>query len=102
MATYIMLGNFTEQGIRNAKDAPERAKAFKASAEKLGIAVRGSYAVQGQYDVVQIVEAPDELAVTALVLSISGYGHLRWQSLRAFTAAEWATILQKVPANIPS
>lgn len=97
MATYIMLGNFTDQGIRNAKDAPERAKAFKAAAEKLGIAVRGSYAVQGQYDVVQIVEAPDELAVTALVLSISSLGHLRWQSLRAFTAVEWTTILQKMP-----
>lgn len=97
MATYIMLGNFTDEGIRNVKDAPARAKAFKETAEKLGIVVKGSYAVQGQYDIVQIVETPDELAVTSLVLSIAGLGHIRWQTLRAYTAQDWASILQRMP-----
>jgi uncharacterized protein with GYD domain len=95
MATYIVLGNFTEQGIRNVKDTTKRADALKEMAKKAGATVKELYWTLGQYDVVAIFDAPDEASITALGLSIGVAGNVRTQTLRAFTAAEIAPILRK-------
>ena len=50
MATYVMLANFTDQGVRNAKDSPKRADAFKEMAKKCGATVKDLYCTQVQYD----------------------------------------------------
>ncbi len=96
MALYIVLGSFTEQGIRNVKDSPKRAEAFKSMAKKCGATVKDIYWTLGQYDVVAIVEASDEASITALGLSSGALGNIRTQTLRAFTAAEMTTILDKM------
>ena len=96
MPTYITLGNFTHQGITNIKDTTKRADAFKSAAKKAGCTVRELYWTQGQYDVVTIMDAPDEASATALLMSIGKLGNVRTQTLRAFTAAELAPILDKV------
>ena len=59
MATYIVLTNFTEQGIRNVKDTVKRAEAFKESAGKFGVTVKDIYWTLGRYDLVVTVEGPD-------------------------------------------
>ena len=97
MATYCILGNFTEQGVRNAKDSPKRADAFKEMAKKCGATVKEVYWAQGQYDVVTILEAPDDLAVTSLGLSLGALGNIRTQTLRLFSAADMKTIIDKMP-----
>ena len=96
MATYIVLGNFTDQGIRNVKDTRKRADALKDMARKVGATVTNVYWTLGQYDVVAILDAPDDAAVTALLLTVSGLGNVRTQSLRAFTAEEMGSILGRV------
>ena len=96
MATYVLLTKFTDQGIRSAKDSPKRAEAFKKMAETFGTTVRELFWTQGRYDIVAIVEAPDEMSVTALNLSISALGNVRTESLRAFSAAEMMTIVSKM------
>jgi uncharacterized protein with GYD domain len=58
MATYIMLASFTDQGIRNVKDSPKRADAFKDMAKKCGATVKDVFWTLGEYDVVAVVEAP--------------------------------------------
>ena len=97
MATYCILGNFTEQGVRNAKDSPKRADAFKEMAKKCGATVKELYWAQGQYDVVTILEAPDDLAVTSLGLSVGALGNIRTQTLRLFSAADMKTVIDKMP-----
>jgi len=77
MATYIILANFTEQGIRNVKDSPTRADAFKDMARKAGVTVKEQYWTLGAHDIVAIVEAPDDIAVTALGLSTGALGNVR-------------------------
>jgi len=57
MATYIILANFTEQGIRNVKDSPNRADAFKDMARRAGVTVKEQYWTLGAHDIVAIVEA---------------------------------------------
>ena len=97
MATYCILGSFTEQGVRNAKDSPKRADAFKEMAKKCGATVKEVYWAQGQYDVVTILEAPDDLAVTSLGLSLGALGNIRTQTLRLFSAADMKSIIDKMP-----
>ena len=95
MASYILLGTFTEQGIRNVKDTTKRADAIRAAAKKMGIAVTEMYWTLGQYDVTAIFDAPDDAAMTALALSIGTQGNVRTQILPAFTEKEIGPIVTK-------
>jgi uncharacterized protein with GYD domain len=92
MATYVILGNFTEQGIRSVKDSPKRAQAFKEMAQKLGVTIKDIYYTVGRYDLLAIAEGTDE-AVTSALLSVGALGNVRTQTLRAFSAAEFAKIV---------
>jgi uncharacterized protein with GYD domain len=96
MATFIMLGNFTDQGIRNVKDTTKRADAFKAMAQKAGGTVKELYYTMGQYDIVAILEAADEQTATALLLSTGLLGNVRSQTLRAFTKEEMSKVIAKM------
>jgi uncharacterized protein with GYD domain len=96
MLTYVVLANFTDQGIRNAKDSPKRAEAFKKMAETFGVTVNELFWTQGRYDVVTILEVPDEFSATALSLTLSALGNVRTESLRAFSAADMTTIVGKM------
>jgi len=96
MPTYVVLSNFTEQGLRNIKDTPKRAEAYKALAKQHGCTVKEVLWTHGHYDVVSIVDAPDEGSASALGLSIAKLGNVRSHTLRAFTAEEIGKILDKV------
>jgi uncharacterized protein with GYD domain len=96
MITYVVLGKFTDQGIRNAKDSPKRADAFKQLAKTFGVTVKEIFWTQGRYDIVTILEAPDEASAMTLGLSLGALGNVRTESLRAFSAADMATIVGKM------
>lgn len=96
MATYVILSTFTEKGIGTVKQTTKRADAARAAAKEVGVNLREVLWTQGQYDVVSIVEAPDEAAVAAFGLSLAGAGNVRSQTLRAFTKDEMEKILAKV------
>src|SRR6516162_8895068 len=96
MAIYILLASFTDQGIRKIKDSPKRAEAFKEMAKKCGATVKDVFWTLGAYDVVAVVEAPDDISMTALGLSTGALGNVRTQTLRAFTPADMKTILGKM------
>ena len=96
MASYLVLGNFTDQGIRTVKDTTKRAEALRDLAKKVGVTVKEVYWTLGQYDVATIVEAPDEASVTAFGLSAGALGNVRTQTLRAFSAGEMAQILSRL------
>ena len=96
MATYIMLANFTDQGIRNVKDTVKRAEAFRELAKGAGVTVKDLYWTLGQYDIIAIADAPDEATVTALGLTLGKSGNVRTQTLRSFSADDMKKILAKV------
>ena len=96
MSTFIVLTNFTDQGIRNAKESPKRADAFKEMAKTFGVTVKELVWTQGRYDIVTIVEAPDESAAMSLNLSLGALGNVRTETLRAFSAAEMTKIIGKM------
>jgi uncharacterized protein with GYD domain len=96
MATYVVLGNFTDQGIRAAKDSPKRSEAFKKMAETFGITVKELFWTQGRYDVVTILDAPDESSAMTLGLSLGALGNVRTESMRAYSAADMTEIVSKM------
>src|SRR5215831_13758865 len=96
MATYIVLGSFTDQGVRAVKDTTKRAEALGKIGKKVGVTVKEIYWTLGQYDVAAIVEAPDEASVTAFGLSVGALGNVRTQTLRAFSADEMSKILGRI------
>jgi uncharacterized protein with GYD domain len=96
MATYILLINFTEQGIRNIKDSPKRAAAATELARGFGIEIRDIFWTLGAFDGAVLIEAPNDQAVTAWALKLGSLGNVRTQTLRAFRAHEFENILAKV------
>jgi uncharacterized protein with GYD domain len=97
MASFVVLANFTDQGIRNVKDTLQRAEAFKELANKLGVTVKDIYWTLGRYDVIATCDAPDDETATALSLSVGSFGNVRTETLRAFSAADVGNILGKMP-----
>ena len=98
MATFISLVNLTQQGIRDFKDSPDRAAKFKTMAEKVGVKVKEVYWTMGAHDVVLILEAPNDEAVTTAMLGLGSLGNVRTQTVRAFSASEMKEIVSKVPS----
>ena len=96
MATYIVLNSFTDQGIRNVKDSPDRLEAFKAMVHKLGITMKSAYYTVGSYDLVTVVEGTEE-AVTSALLKLGSLGNIRTQTLRAFSPEEMKAIINNMP-----
>ena len=96
MASYIVIGQFTDQGIRSIKETTKRADAFKDMAKRFGATVKEVYWTLGQYDIATVVEAPDDDSATALLLSVGALGNVRTQCLRAFSTDEMRGILGKM------
>ena len=96
MVTYVVLAKFTEQGVRNAKDSPKRADAFKEMAKTFGVAVKEIVWTQGRYDIVTLVDAPDESSAMSLNLSLAALGNVRTETMRAFSATEMTKIIGKM------
>ena len=96
MALYVILSTFTDQGVKAIKDSPKRAEAFKQLAEKNGVKIHTLLWTLGQFDVVIIAEAADDIALTALTLSTAELGNVRGQTLKAFDTADIAKIIAKL------
>ncbi len=93
MATYLVLGNFTDQGIRNVKDSPKRANDFKTMAEGLGVKVEGLYWATGNHDVVVLLSGSEE-AVASSLLSVAALGNIRTQTHRLYVSDEMTGLIQ--------
>lgn len=96
MATFILLMNFTDQGIRNVKDTIARFEAFKTLVEAQGGTVKSAYWTLGNYDVVFTVEGTEE-AVMTTSLKLGSLGNVRTQTLRGFSADEMKNLIKKMP-----
>jgi uncharacterized protein with GYD domain len=96
MPTYVVLYKFTDAGAKNIKATVQQATENRAENERRGFQIHGLYWTQGQYDLVAVVEAPDEQAMLAGLFNIASAGNVRSETLRAFTQAEMEAIIQKM------
>ena len=97
MSHYILLINWTDQGISRIKESSERYNSFKTSVEKAGGKLIGGYYTFGEYDVVIIIEAPNDEAVMSIMLKVGSAGNVRTKTLKAFDADEGFKIIKDLP-----
>lgn len=96
MVTFISLCTFTDQGVRTIKESTKRADMVMEAASKFGSKMTHLYWTQGQYDLISIIEAPDDASAAAFGLAIGSAGNVRMQTLRAFDRNEMNGILAKL------
>ena len=96
MATFIVLLDYTDQGIRNIKDSPQRADSFIEFAEGAGAKVHSQYWTIGSHDGVFILEAPNDEVAASVLLHLGSEGNVRTTTLRAF---EWAEAQELIAAQ---
>ena len=96
MPTYVVLMNWTDQGIRSVKDTVQRRDQANALAEKHGASLEEVYWTVGPYDLVTKVEAPDDESATAMLLELATAGNLRTTTLRAYDREEMSGVLQRL------
>ena len=97
MPTYISLLRFTQQGLQNVKESPNRVQAAQKAFEAAGGRLRDVYVVTGQYDFVAIFEARDEETAARLALALGAQGNVRSETMRAFTQDEYRRIIAALP-----
>lgn len=97
MPTYIILMNYTDQGVRNIKQSPALIETGDKALVALEGRLIGAYPVMGEYDRVVIIELPsDEIAMTT-VLGLNAAGNVRTKTLKAFTREQFTEIIKKMP-----
>ncbi|MCP8313335.1 MAG: GYD domain-containing protein [archaeon] len=97
MPYYIILINWTGQGITTVKDLPKRLATSKALIEKAGGKWQAIYFTFGQYDAVGIAEFPNDETAASFLLALGIQGNLRTMTLKAFSESEFAKIIGKLP-----
>ena len=93
MGTYVLLCNYTDQGIRAVKDSPKRRAAARDMGKTLGVEIKNSYLAMGTYDIILVVEAASDEALAKWVLSLGSKGNVRTTTIKVFPEAEMDKIL---------
>jgi uncharacterized protein with GYD domain len=93
MARYILLMNWTDQGIKNVRESPGRLDAGRALAKKLGCEIREFYMTIGASDMVVIVDAPDDDTMAKMNLTLGMGGNVRTTTLKAFAEDAYRKII---------
>jgi uncharacterized protein with GYD domain len=93
MTTYIMLANWTDQGIRNVRQSPERLDAARAALSEMGGNLRSFYLTMGEFDMIAVYEAPDDAVAARFTLLLGTAGNIRTRTLKAFPEQAYREII---------
>jgi uncharacterized protein with GYD domain len=96
MTTYVMLANWTEQGILKAKDSPRRLDVAKKALKDMSGEIKSFYLTMGDYDMVVIFEAPDDAIAARFSLQLGMLGNVRTRTLKAFPEAAYREIINSL------
>ena len=93
MTTYIMLANWTDQGMKGVKDSPRRLDAAKKALKDMGGEFKSLYLTMGEYDTVAIYEAPDDAVAARFIMQLGQLGNVRTRTLKAFPESAFREIV---------
>ena len=96
MPKYVILYNWTDQGVANARDTVSRYRAAKQLVESKGGKIEAIFWTSGPYDLVAVTDVPDEETGTAINLQLAAGGNLRTLTMRAFDENEMEAIIDKM------
>jgi len=96
MPTYVALLKWTGRGAENVKDSPGRLDAGRKTFEKIGVKIKDTYLTMGRYDLVCIIEAPDDETLASAMLTLGSQGNIQSETLKAFTEDQYRKICASV------
>ena len=95
MATYVMFTTLTDEGRKAIKQNPERIRAVNKEVEGMGVKILAQYALLGQYDFVNILEAPSNEAISRVAIELGARSTLQTTTLAAMTLDDFIESLKK-------
>jgi uncharacterized protein with GYD domain len=95
MALYIMFTNLTDEGRKTIKESPDRIKKVNKEVENMGVKILAQYAVLGQYDFVNILEAPSNEAVAKVGLQLGARGTLQTITMAAMALDDFIAMAKR-------
>ena len=98
MSTYVVLYKFTADGVKNIRDSVKRAGQVRQQNAAAGFKIQEVFWTQGPYDMVAVVEAPDEETMMGAMLNVVSAGNVTSTTMRAFDAMQMSKILATVPS----
>jgi uncharacterized protein with GYD domain len=96
MATYIMLSKWTDQGIHHVQDSPQRLDAARQLCRQHGAEITAFYMTMGAYDMVIVIDAPNDDAFARLAISIAKGGNVRSETLKACDEDQYRKIIASI------
>lgn len=93
MSAYMLLCNFTDQGVRTIKEVPKRRAAARELGKKLGVDIKAGYLAMGTYDLIIHAEATDDEAMAKFLLSMAALGNVRTTTVKIFSEPEYDKIV---------
>ena len=85
MPYYIMLTTLTDEGRKTVKEKPERIKEVNKEVENMGVKILSQYALLGQFDFINILEAPSNEAIAKVAMNLGSRGTLQTLTMAAMT-----------------
>jgi uncharacterized protein with GYD domain len=93
MPTYIMLSTLTPEGVQTVKNNPQRIREVNKEVEQLGASVRAQWATLGEFDFINVVEAPDDQTMARVSLELGSRGTARYETLAAIPVDDFIASL---------
>ena len=98
MPSYVLLMNYTDEGLRNIKYLPQHVNAIRQAVESAGGHLPCIYLTMGHYDLVAILEAPNDQVCASISLGLSSLGNVRSTTLKAFGEDELPEVADHIPS----
>ncbi|PSJ60511.1 GYD domain-containing protein [Kumtagia ephedrae] len=96
MTTYVLLINWTDQGVRNLRESPKRLDASKKALADMGGTFRDFFLTMGDCDIVAVCEAPDDAVMARFALQLGAAGNVRTRTLKAFPESAYREIINSL------
>ena len=96
MSHYVLLCNFTDQGVRTLKDMPKRRATARELGKQFGVEVKSAHLALGTYDLILHAEAASDEALSKWLLSVAAKGNLRTTTVKVFPEAETDKIVAAI------
>ncbi|MEO8433667.1 MAG: GYD domain-containing protein [Pyrinomonadaceae bacterium] len=92
MPTFITLLRWTQQGAANVKDSPKRLDAGREEFKKLGVEIKDTWMTMGRYDLICVIEGPDDATVARALLTLGSQGNVQTETMKAWSEDEYRKI----------
>ena len=96
MPTYIALLKWTQQGVGNVKGSPERLDAGREAFRKAGAEIKETWLTLGRYDLVCVIDAPNDETYARLMLQLGSAGNVQSETLKAFSEDQYRKIIGSI------